>query len=138
MTEILTGANTLIFFYYLQSNLVYLGLLITAILSSIRYQRQLGLVRLERVRVSPLAPPISLLVPAHNEAKSIVGSIDSLLGLDYPEFEVIVANDGSTDDTMAVLKARYQLLETDMLYIPEVPSRPVRAVYMSQVEPRLW
>jgi cellulose synthase/poly-beta-1,6-N-acetylglucosamine synthase-like glycosyltransferase len=137
MTEILTGANTLIFFYYLQSNLVYLGLLITAILSSIRYQRQLGLVRLERVRVSPLAPPISLLVPAHNEAKSIVGSIDSLLGLDYPEFEVIVANDGSTDDTMAVLKARYQLLETDMLYIPEVPSRPVRAVYMSQVEPRL-
>jgi cellulose synthase/poly-beta-1,6-N-acetylglucosamine synthase-like glycosyltransferase len=137
MIEVLTGSNSLLFIYYLLSNLIYLGLLITAIYSTVRHQRQLGLVRLERVRMSPLAPPISLLVPAHNEEKSIVASVDSLLALEYPEFEVIVVNDGSTDGTPAVLKARYQLLETDILYVAEVPSQPVRAVYMSQVEPRL-
>jgi cellulose synthase/poly-beta-1,6-N-acetylglucosamine synthase-like glycosyltransferase len=133
----LDSANALLFLYYLLSNLVYLGLLVTAIYSSTRHQRQLGLVRLERIRLSPLAPPISLLVPAHNEEKTIVDSVDSLLALDYPDFEVIVANDGSRDGTLDALKARYQLLETDMLYIAEVPSQPVRAVYMSQVEPRL-
>ncbi|MGH7554079.1 MAG: glycosyltransferase family 2 protein, partial [Longimicrobiales bacterium] len=137
MIEFLIGSNSLLFVYYLLSTLIYLGLLITAIYSTVRHQRQLGLVRLERVRMSPLAPPISLLVPAHNEEKSIVASVDSLLALDYPDFEVIVANDGSSDGTLAALKARYQLLETDILYVADVPSQPVRAVYMSQVEPRL-
>jgi cellulose synthase/poly-beta-1,6-N-acetylglucosamine synthase-like glycosyltransferase len=130
-------ANTLLFLYYLVSNFVYLGLLITATVSSVRHQRQLALIRLERVKMSPLAPPISLLVPAHNEEKTIVEAVDSLLALDYPELEVIVANDGSKDRTLEVMRERYQLLETDMLYIQEVESKPVRAVYMSQLEPRL-
>ncbi|NIP55636.1 MAG: glycosyltransferase, partial [Aliifodinibius sp.] len=42
-------------------------------------------------------PPISILVPAHNEEASICASIHALLQLNYPEFEVIVINDGSTD-----------------------------------------
>lgn len=42
-----------------------------------------------------ITPPISLLVPAHNEEKSIVASLSSLLELDYPDLEVIVVNDGS-------------------------------------------
>jgi cellulose synthase/poly-beta-1,6-N-acetylglucosamine synthase-like glycosyltransferase len=137
MIEFLQVANMLLFVYYLISNLVYLALLITAIYSSARHQRQLGIVRLERVRISPLAPPISVLVPAHNEEKTIVESVDSLLSLDYPEIEVIVANDGSTDGTLEALRARFQLLETDMLYIKEVEAKPVRTVYMSQIEPRL-
>lgn len=137
MIGFLETANLLLFLYYLLSNFAYLGLLLTAIYSSTRHQRQLGLVRLERVRMSPLAPPISLLVPAHNEERTIVESVDSLLNLDYPELEVIVANDGSRDGTLDALKDRYQLLETDMLYIQDVESKPVRAVYMSQVEPRL-
>ncbi len=137
MILFLDSANALLFLYYLMSNLVYLGLLLTAIYSSVRHQRQLGLVRLQRILLSPLAPPISLLVPAHNEEKTIVDSVDSLLALDYPDFEVVVANDGSRDGTLDALKARFELLQTDMLYITEVPCQPVRAVYMIQVEPRL-
>lgn len=137
MIDFLNDANSLLFLYYLASNFVYLGLLVTAIYASTRHQRQLGLVRLERVKVSPLAPPISLLVPAHDEEKSIVEAVDSLLALDYPELEVIIANDGSRDGTLDALKARYQLLETDIVYVREVPCKPVRAIYMSQIEPRL-
>ena len=42
-------------------------------------------------------------VPAYNESKSIVTSIKALLQLEYPDFEVVVVNDGSKDDTLAKL-----------------------------------
>ncbi len=137
MSDFLTFSNMTLFVYYVLSNLAYLILLILAIYSSARYQRHLSSFRVERIKRSPLAPPISLLVPAHNEEKCIIESVDSLLKLDYPELEVIVVNDGSEDGTLEVLKSHFQLLETDVLYIPEVVSKPVRAVYMSQIEPRL-
>ena len=137
MTELLQPINGSIFLYYLVANIVYLALLVTAIYSTIRHQRQLSLVRPDRIRHSPLAPPISLLVPAHNEEKTIVESVDSLLALDYPEIEIVVANDGSSDGTLEALRERYQLIETDIVYVQEVQCKPVRAIYMSQVEPRL-
>jgi len=46
-------------------------------------------------------PPISLLVPAYNEGRVIESALKSLLELDYPHYEIIVVDDGSTDDTLA-------------------------------------
>jgi biofilm PGA synthesis N-glycosyltransferase PgaC len=47
------------------------------------------------------APPVSVIVPAYNEEAVIVSAIRSLLELDYPAYEVIVVDDGSTDGTAA-------------------------------------
>ena len=44
-------------------------------------------------------PPVSILVPAFNEGVSIEPSVRSLLRMDYPVYEIIVLDDGSTDDT---------------------------------------
>jgi cellulose synthase/poly-beta-1,6-N-acetylglucosamine synthase-like glycosyltransferase len=41
-------------------------------------------------------PPVSLVVPAFNEVVGIERSVRSLAASDYPEFEVIVVDDGST------------------------------------------
>ncbi|MBZ5501959.1 MAG: glycosyltransferase family 2 protein [Acidobacteriia bacterium] len=130
-------SNYSLFFYYLASNLIYLALLIIALMASLRHRRRLASIRLDRLRHSPLAPPITLLAPAHNEEKSIIESARGLLALDYPELELIVINDGSTDRTLDVLAEYFQLRPADLLYIPEIPSAPVRGVYMSQNEPRL-
>ena len=46
-------------------------------------------------------PLITVLVPAYNEGAVIQGSIRSLLELDYPHYEVLVIDDGSSDDTAA-------------------------------------
>ncbi|UCF21561.1 MAG: glycosyltransferase family 2 protein [Gemmatimonadota bacterium] len=46
-------------------------------------------------------PPVSILVPAYNEGKVIIAAVQSLLEMDYPHYEVIVVDDGSTDDTLA-------------------------------------
>jgi len=44
-------------------------------------------------------PPVSFLVPCHNEGANVDETIRSLLDQDYPSFEVIAINDASTDDT---------------------------------------
>lgn len=45
-------------------------------------------------------PPVSIIVPAYNEGKVIRAALESLLRIDYPRFEVLVIDDGSTDDTL--------------------------------------
>ncbi len=57
----------------------------------------------DNVKVKRPRPFVSILVPAYNEEVGIVDSINSLLQQNYPSFEVIVVNDGSTDNTYQVL-----------------------------------
>jgi cellulose synthase/poly-beta-1,6-N-acetylglucosamine synthase-like glycosyltransferase len=130
-------SNYLLFFYYFASNIVYLGLMVASIACTIAQQRRLTTLWLDRLRASTFAPPISILVPAHNEEKNIVESVRSLLALDYPELEVIVINDGSTDSTLSQLREHFELMQTDMLHVSEIPTRPVRGVYMSGTDRRL-
>jgi poly-beta-1,6-N-acetyl-D-glucosamine synthase len=49
----------------------------------------------------PRWPAVSVLVPAYNEGETIDAAIESLVGLDYPRYEVIVVDDGSRDETLA-------------------------------------
>ncbi len=44
-------------------------------------------------------PRVSVLVPCYNEEETIANTINRLCQLDYPDYEIIVINDGSTDDT---------------------------------------
>ncbi|NCX95211.1 MAG: glycosyltransferase, partial [Chitinophagia bacterium] len=46
---------------------------------------------------SPLAPGVSIIAPAFNEGVTIIDNVRSLLTIDYPKFEVVIINDGSTD-----------------------------------------
>jgi cellulose synthase/poly-beta-1,6-N-acetylglucosamine synthase-like glycosyltransferase/peptidoglycan/xylan/chitin deacetylase (PgdA/CDA1 family) len=50
----------------------------------------------------------SVIVPAYNEEKVVTMTVDSILGSTYPDFEILVVDDGSTDDTLGVLTRAYQ------------------------------
>ncbi len=52
-----------------------------------------------RYREDSSLPMVSLIVPAFNEGPVIQAAMRSLLALDYPNYEIIVIDDGSTDDT---------------------------------------
>jgi cellulose synthase/poly-beta-1,6-N-acetylglucosamine synthase-like glycosyltransferase len=121
-------SNEILFVYYALSNLIYLALLIIAIVKNVRHSHRLGTQRLELVKASPFTPPITLIVPAHNEERSIVGSVGTLLGLEYPCLEVIVVNDGSSDATMEKLQEAYQLQNARVLYIADITTAPLRAI----------
>jgi cellulose synthase/poly-beta-1,6-N-acetylglucosamine synthase-like glycosyltransferase len=137
MRTFLTASNDALFAYYLLSNLIYLGLLITAIFKNVIHRHRLASQRLEQSMASPFTPPITLVVPAHNEEKSIVDSVKALLNLDYPSLEVIVVNDGSRDGTLLKLQNEYQLQKATLLYVADIKTAPLHAVFRSPVEPRL-
>lgn len=82
-------------------------------------------------------PGISLLVPAHNEERTIVENIHSLLTLRYPRFEIIVVNDGSKDGTARAVIAAFRL-EPANLRRPHVAAcRAIRGIYRQRDFPHL-
>jgi cellulose synthase/poly-beta-1,6-N-acetylglucosamine synthase-like glycosyltransferase len=123
--------------YYLAVNLIYAFLFIESLLATLEHKRLLSSLRGDGLLRSPFSPPVSILVPARNEQLGIIESVESLFKLDYPEIEVIVINDGSTDATLEVLREHYRLTESNLLYVPQIPCGSVSAVYTSAVEPRL-
>ncbi len=80
---------------------------------------------------SSLDIPISLVVPAYNESVSIVTSVKAMLQLEYPQYELIVVNDGSTDDTLQKLIDEFGMQEFPEAYRARVESTEVRSVYRS-------
>ncbi len=133
----LVWIDSALLYYYAVLCLIYLALFALALVDSLRHQRWIHTLPLDRLATSPLAPPVSVLVPARNEAAGIVQSVQSLLGLKYPDFEVIVINDGSTDATLRQLQEAFGLIRIDFSYHPRVPTARVRDLYTSPVHPRL-
>jgi len=80
---------------------------------------------------APFLPGIAVVVPAYDEAETIVDSVRSLLDLNYPEATVVVVNDGSTDDTLERLRAAYDLEAAPEEVPASAPCEPVRGVYRS-------
>ena len=94
-------------------------------------------VRFGEIFRMPIVKPISVIVPAFNEGKGIIESIRSLLSLRYPVFEVIVVNDGSTDDTLARLTEAFDLRLSKAVFRRSLPTQPIRGIYRSAVQPKL-
>ena len=78
--------------------------------------------------------PVSILVPAHNEGVTIQATIRSLLALDYKLYEIIVVDDGSSDNTVQILRDAFRLQPIDRPIQRRVACRPAQAVY----ESRAW
>lgn len=137
MLRFLEISNNSLFVYYLVSNLINLALLVVAIHKNTLHRHRLAGLRLEGLRSSPFTPPISLVVPARNEELCIVANVGSLLRLDYPELEVIVVNDESSDNTMERLLESFGLRRAPILYVAEIETAAVNAIYRSATHPRL-
>ncbi len=137
MIRFLDISNHTLFWYYLASNIAYLIMLIIALKTSATHQRRLESHRLNWIKDSPMAPPIAIIAPAHNEESSIRVAVRNLLQLDYPELEVIVVNDGSQDRTLEELREEFRLRPVRAVYVPEAQSAPVRGLYRSDADPRL-
>ena len=92
---------------------------------------------LASLAVSRFTIPVSVIVPALNDERMIVASVESLLQLNYPEFEVIVVSDGSTDRTMDRLREAFEIQPREIFYRKRLPALGVHKIYRSVRDPRL-
>jgi len=116
--------------YFITLNGSYIVLNLLSIISLRRYLDSHSLDHLPRAYAG-FDPPISILVPAYNEENTIVASIQSMLQLDYPEFEIVVINDGSKDGTLTELTRQFALLPFPEAFRLCVPCNAVRGIYRS-------
>jgi biofilm PGA synthesis N-glycosyltransferase PgaC len=75
--------------------------------------------------------PVSIIVPAYNEEVSIVDCLRMLLKVDYPDFEIIVINDGSTDKTYDKIVNEFTLEAMDNRNNDHINTAKIRGVYYS-------
>ncbi len=91
----------------------------------------------ERYMYSDNLLPISLLIPAYNEEENVVQNIKSLLKMDYPNFEIIVVNDGSSDKTHEKIVEAFNLYQIESSQKVSIPTKEVRGVYYNVDYPNL-
>jgi cellulose synthase/poly-beta-1,6-N-acetylglucosamine synthase-like glycosyltransferase len=123
--------------YFLLLNGVYLAFALLGLLENRDRRWESAAEDYETLAVSRFTIPVSVVVGAYDEEAVICASVRRLLELEYPEFEVIVVDDGSNDGTLERLAEEFQLSPTVVFGRTVVPSLPVRAAFRSAADPRL-
>jgi len=123
--------------YYVALHLLYLMLIVLGATQLRRYHRGINIGDFRRIAQSPLTLPFTVIIPAYNEDKVIVGTVVAALALRYPQHEVIVVNDGSSDKTVQALIGHFGLHRVSKVGPKRLQTQPVRAVYESFDHPHL-
>ncbi len=131
------GFDLLILGYLLTLNSLYLGFSIVAFFWLMEHRRRWTSRALDTVLRSPATPPVSLIVPAYNEEATIAESLRGLLLLNYPQFEVVVINDGSKDRTLETAIPAFGLMRAPVAYQQPIETAAVRGLYRSLDHPDL-
>ncbi|MCC7232015.1 MAG: glycosyltransferase family 2 protein [Bacteroidia bacterium] len=126
-------ADHFILIYSLLLFCTYFLLSVFSALDIINYMRRNSFIDYRDLLTSPSTPDISVIAPAYNEAKTIVQNVRSLLNIHYVNFEVIIVNDGSRDDTLKLLIDAYQLEAVPFAIDAKLPSKAIQAIYKSRV-----
>lgn len=118
-------------FYSVGYVLVYLLLAVLSYLAIKRYYNSKYYLHKKVLIQSNHTLGVSVVAPAYNEENTIVYNVKSLMLQDYPKFEVIIINDGSTDDTLTKLIEEFELVKVDFFYKEKIKTQPVRGHYKS-------
>ncbi len=129
--------NVFVIFYFIGINGIYL-LLVLISWRGLRDQRSIDRVTdsYHSFR-SEFYKPLSVIIPAYNEEATIAETAYSALALRYPEFEIIVVNDGSRDQTLEVLKEKFNLDKYSRDYSIDIPCGIIHGTYRSKDYPNL-
>ncbi|HYC86462.1 MAG TPA: glycosyltransferase [Chryseosolibacter sp.] len=97
-----------------------------------KYMKKNYFVDYKYILASPFAPGISLVAPAYNEGLTIIDNVKSLLSIMYNNFDVLVVNDGSKDDTLAKMIQAFDLVRVNFDLQYQIKTKHVRGIYKSR------
>jgi len=137
LKEFVISVNVYLIGYFGLINIVYSVLLILSIIGSRRQVIISGTRKKTLLFSENLLPGISIIAPAYNESLSIIESVTSLLNLKYPDYEVVVVNDGSKDDTLTKLIQHFELERKHAPVNLSLNTKSIRGVYRTKSIPNL-
>lgn len=137
LKKLILDYNHFLIYYFLVINFVYLVLLFFSWKGSLKQSRNWKLKDKGLLFKAGLLPSISILLPAFNEEKNIIESINSLLALDYPDYQLIIVNDGSSDNTLETVIRAFNLKKRDLHYNPQIHTKAIQFFYNNPEFPKL-
>ncbi|MDD2822261.1 MAG: glycosyltransferase family 2 protein, partial [Flavobacterium sp.] len=123
---ILEIIHYLFFIYSIAAIGSYLVLAAISAVETVEYKRKNSFVNYKEIMSSNISPSISIIAPAYNESLNIVENVRSLLSNHYVNYDVIIVNDGSKDDSLEKLIEVYDLVQIDYLINEQIPTKPLR------------
>jgi peptidoglycan-N-acetylglucosamine deacetylase len=96
-----------------------------------KYLRKNSFADYRILAASEQLPGISVLAPAYNESFNIIENVRSMLSLNYYRLELIIINDGSTDDTLKKLISAYDLYKVNIFINVQIPTKKIKGIYKS-------
>ncbi|MEI8366198.1 MAG: glycosyltransferase [Parachlamydiaceae bacterium] len=119
--------------YFACINMTYLILLLLGCIRIYRRHQDIKADDYTRILRSDSLPEICFLVTAYNEAHQILEMVENLLNLSYRYKQILIINDGSTDNTMQQLTEKYELISTPYSVEGEIPAKPIKNYYRSKL-----
>lgn len=138
LTDLLWLINGGVLVYFLLLNTTYFLTCLLAWNGLRHYRQELKLIQTQELLGVAENPSISIIAPAYNEEATCVESVQALLNLEYPEYEILIVNDGSKDATLERLQAAFELIPVTVVPMAQLPSQSVKQVYKSKVHANLW
>lgn len=129
--------NYFFIYYSVLVNSIYLILLLCSRVNVSRQNRLWNCKSTPVLFRKRMLPGVSIIAPAHNEQAIIIESTNSLLNLKYPDYELIIVNDGSSDDTLQALIDYFDLKRIDYTYQKALKTEPIRGIYTNPSYPKL-
>jgi len=111
----------------------YVVLSIISAKETIEYRKKNSFVNYKDILSSTMSPTITIIAPAYNESLNIVENVRSLLSNHYVNYDVVIVNDGSKDDSLEKLIAAFDLEKIDYVINEKIKTQPLRkGVYKSK------
>jgi len=121
-----------ILIYAIAVFLVYSALSVLSGKELLKFYHSEKITNYDAILSSPFAPTISIVAPAYNESMTIVENIRALLSLYYPNFEIIIVNDGSKDDTLNKTIEAYELEKVSYVVDYKIGCKEILDIYKSK------
>jgi len=121
----------IVFLYFIVVNGTYTILTIISLKDIRTHLSTISSRSIRNILSSVFYRPLSIIVPAYNEKENIVTTVQSLLSLTYPEYEVVVVNDGSTDTTLEELVRHFRLVRIEKPVSIVLRHEPIEDIYIS-------
>ena len=124
---ILQILHYIFFAYAFSAILSYIVLSIISGKETIEYLKRNSFVNYKDILSSTMSPSITIIAPAYNESLNVVENVRSLLSNHYVNYNVVIVNDGSKDDSLEKLIKAYDLEKIDYVINEKIKTQPLRA-----------